>query len=64
MYHWAHGALLHTCNSLNDWFGSGSCRVNVGRTQPLFKIQASVEIIFEPRLAGADARCSCPLVDM
>lgn len=63
MFHWALGALLHTCNFLNDWFGIGTCRVETEVGPRIDFFRGSAEIIFDPRLAGADAKCPCPELD-
>lgn len=63
MYHWAHGALLHSCNYLKFWFGEGSCLVKTGRLRGLFHTPEKLSLIFDPRLGGDDAKCSCNGVD-
>ena len=63
MYHWAHGALIRTCNFLNEWFGGTSCQLKTGRSRGMFHTPEEVSILFDPRLGGDDAKCSCEGVD-
>ena len=63
MYHWAHGALIRTCNFLNKWFGDTSCHLTTGRYRGLFHTPEEVSMSFDPRRGGDDAKCSCDGVD-
>lgn len=63
MYHWAHGALIRTCNFLNEWFGAASCQIETGKSRGLFHTPEEVSILFDPKLGGDDAKCSCEGVD-
>ena len=63
MYHWAHGALIRTCNFLNEWFGGTSCQLKTGTSRGMFHTPPKVSIIFDARLSGDDAKCSCDGVD-
>lgn len=63
MYHWTHGALVHTCNFLNHWFGSDSCHAEAGRLRGMFHTPTEIRLTFDPRRGGEDAKCSCPDVD-
>lgn len=63
MYHWAHGALVHTCNFLNYWFGGNSCLIQTGQNRGMFHTPEQVSLTFDPRLSDEDAICSCDNVD-
>lgn len=63
MYDWAHGALIRTCNFLNEWFGGTSCQLTTGKYRGMFHTPEEVSIIFDPSLGGDDAKCPCEGVD-
>lgn len=61
MYAWAHGALVITCDFLNEWFGSESCSVHDSRDEGV-SLKEAHRLSFNPRLGVADAKCPCPEV--
>ncbi|CAN0226733.1 unnamed protein product [Scytosiphon promiscuus] len=64
MYYWAHGALVRTCDFLNEFFGSKSCRMS-DEGQELTKTPKpeTVYLTFEPGLGSEEAKCPCAGVE-
>lgn len=63
MYVWAHGALVKTCDFLNEWFGSESCSVQKAYDDEGVAVEKANRLSFVPRLGATDAKCPCPEVD-
>ena len=62
MYHWVHGALMHTCNFLNRIFGGDACAVEEKDLERNGRPQKIV-MTFDPHTGGRNAKCSCQGVD-
>lgn len=63
MYHGSQGALMHTCNFLKRWFGSGSCHLEGEDYQGQHHTPPNIGLTFDPRLSESDAKCPCHGVD-
>lgn len=67
MSSWAVGALVRTCELLQDAFGTESCRVeplDAPNSSRIAKAGANHDwaMVFEPQLSSGDQKCSCDTV--
>lgn len=65
MYQWAHGALVHTCEYLRQWYGQDTCHLE--RSTPIGRqkgFHEGIVLKFTPRRRSVlRSRCPCDEVD-